>query len=102
MHFHRRLVATAIGPVGSGGGAAMTTDVDVFSRAKRLFPGIALDGVALHIRAPIAAAYDGKPATPSDILVEKTISNAAGDALRLAVEAAATLGVASAPRQPLP
>ena len=101
----------AVGPVGSGGGAAMTTDVDVFSRAQGLFVGIALDGAALHIGAPLAAAYYGKPVTPSDILVEKTISNAAGDALRLAVEAAATQGVASmqpasthgeAPLQPLP
>ena len=85
----------AVGPLGSGGGAAMTNDVDVFSRAKGLFVGIALDGAALHIRAPLAAAYYGKPATPSEILVERTISNPAADALRIAVEAAATEIVAS-------
>jgi lipid-binding SYLF domain-containing protein len=84
----------AVGPVGSGGGAAMTTDVDVFSRVKGLFVGIALDGAALHIRMPLAAAYYGKPATPSEILVERTISNPAADALRIAVEAAATQSVA--------
>jgi len=79
----------AVGPVGSGGGAAMTSDVDVFSRVKGVFVGIALDGAALHIRAPLAAAYYGQPATPVDILVDRSISNPAGDALRSAVEVAA-------------
>jgi lipid-binding SYLF domain-containing protein len=101
----------AVGPASSGGGAAMTTDVDVFSRAKGLFVGIALDGAVPQIRAPLASAYYGKPATLSEILVEKSISSAAGDALRVAVQAAATQSVASmqpastrsaAPLQPLP
>jgi lipid-binding SYLF domain-containing protein len=78
----------AVGPVGSGGGAAMTSDVDVFSRVKGVFVGIALDGASLHIRAPLAAAYYGKPATPADILVDRTVSSPAGDALRTAVEVA--------------
>ena len=89
--------AIAVGPIGSGGGAAMTTDIDVFSRAKGAFLGIALDGAALRVRAPLSTAYYGRPATPADILVSRSISSADSAALRSAVEIAATAEDSSTP-----
>ena len=68
----------AVGPVGAGAGgatAALSADIISFSRAQGLYGGISVDGSVIAVRDGWNSAYYGKSVTPTDILVQGTVSN---------------------------
>jgi SH3 domain-containing YSC84-like protein 1 len=68
----------AAGPVGMGVSAAsanLSADILSFSRSKGLYGGISLDGAVVATRGDWNEAYYGKPLTPTDILIRKTVIN---------------------------
>jgi lipid-binding SYLF domain-containing protein len=68
----------AVGPVGMGVSAAsanLSADILSFSRSKGLYGGISLDGAVVATRGDWNEAYYGKPLTPTDILIRKTVIN---------------------------
>ncbi len=79
-------VSIAIGPVGVGAKGDLPSDLIAFSRSKGLYGGLNLEGSLIEVRDSLNKAYYGKPVTPVDILVRKSVTNpgAAGllDALR--------------------
>jgi len=81
-------VGIAAGPYGAGAQAAtanISADILSFSRSKGLYGGISLDGAIVDVRDSLNKAYYGKPVTPTDILVKRTVSNAHADKLRASV-----------------
>jgi len=81
-------VGIAAGPYGAGAQAAtanISADILAFSRSKGLYGGISLDGAIVDVRDSLNKAYYGKPATPTDILVKQSVSNAHADTLRASV-----------------
>jgi len=71
-------VTVAVGPVGAGADAStanLSADILTFARSKGLYGGVSLKGAVVKIRAGLNAAYYGKPATPTDILVRKNVAN---------------------------
>jgi lipid-binding SYLF domain-containing protein len=66
----------ALGPVGAGAKSNITADFISFSKSKGLYAGLNLDGSYVAVRESINKAYYGKEATPVDILVKKSVSNA--------------------------
>ena len=81
-------VGIAAGPYGAGAQAAtanISADILAFSRSKGLYGGISLDGAVVDVRDSLNKAYYGKPATPTDILVKQSVSNAHADKLRASV-----------------
>jgi len=79
----------AVGPQGAGTGSTITADIISYSRTKGAFASMALDGQVIDVRENLNAAYYGKPATPVDILVKKSVSNAAAAPLQAALKAIA-------------
>jgi len=65
--------SVAAGPKGVGTGAAVTADFVVYSTVKGAFAGISVDGSVLDVRESLNSAFYGKPATPVDILVKKSV-----------------------------
>ncbi len=80
--------SVAAGPIGQGGGLAITSDLVSYSKSKGAFVGISLEGSVLDVRESLNTAYYGRSVTPLDILVRHTASNPQADALRAAVRAA--------------
>jgi len=80
--------SVAAGPKGIGTGAAIDADFIVYSKAKGAFAGLAVEGSVIDVRENLNAAFYGKPATPVDILVSKTVSNPAATGLQAAVKKA--------------
>lgn len=80
--------SVALGPKGVGTGAAIDTDFVVYAKVKGVFAGVAVDGSVLDARDSLNAAYYGKPATPADILVRKSVSRAESSGLESALAAA--------------
>jgi len=74
-------VSIAAGPVGAGAERSVTTDVVAFSRAKGLYGGVNLSGTAVTVNDEWNREYYGKSATPTDILVRRSVTNP--DARRL-------------------
>jgi len=74
-------VSVAAGPVGAGAGAQVNADMVVYTRSKGLYGGLNLDGTVISIDDGRNHAYYGRAATPVDILVTHTVSNAHGQAL---------------------
>lgn len=68
-------VSIAVGPVGAGAGAPVTADMVVFTRTKGLYGGINLDGTVITIDDDDNKVYYGRPVTPVDILIKRTVSN---------------------------
>ena len=71
-------VTVAVGPVGAGADAStanLSADILTFARSKGLYGGVSLKGAVVKIREGLNAAYYGKPATPTDILVRKNVTN---------------------------
>jgi len=71
-------VGVAAGPVGMGASAAtanLSADILSFARSKGLFAGISLDGAVVAVRSGLNNAYYGRPVTPTDILVKRTVVN---------------------------
>lgn len=85
-------VGLAAGPVGVGVSAAtanLSVDILSFSRSKGLYGGISLDGAVVATRGDWNEAYYGKPLTPTDILIRKTVINPQAQRLIEAVAKAA-------------
>jgi lipid-binding SYLF domain-containing protein len=85
-------VGVAVGPVGIGASAAtanLSADIVSFSRSKGLYGGISLDGAVVAVRGGLNDAYYGRPASPAQILVSRTVRNPNGQALALSVRRAA-------------
>ena len=74
-------VSIAAGPVGKGGERSITTDVVAFSRSKGVYGGINLDGTSVTVNDDWNNQYFGKPATPTDILVRRSVTNPKGEKL---------------------
>jgi lipid-binding SYLF domain-containing protein len=79
-------VSVAAGPIGAGAQAA-TVDVLAFSRTKGLFGGLTVEGAVIEPRDSWNHAYYGRPVSPVDILVTRSVRKAAADPLRRAVAA---------------
>jgi lipid-binding SYLF domain-containing protein len=66
----------AIGPVGagvSGATAALSADIVAFSRLQGLYGGLSVEGSVVAVREDWNRAYYGKSATPTDILIRRTV-----------------------------
>lgn len=68
-------VSIAAGPVGAGAGAPVTADMVVFTRSKGLYGGINLDGTVITLDNDGNRAYYGRPVTPVEILIKRSVSN---------------------------
>lgn len=71
-------VGIAVGPVGAGAEAStanLSADIISFSRSKGLYGGISLEGAVMAVRGGLNAAYYGEYASPSDILIARTVHN---------------------------
>jgi len=71
-------VTIAVGPVGAGADAStanLSVDILTFARSKGLYGGVSLKGAVVKVREGLNAAYYKKSATPTDILVRKSVSN---------------------------
>lgn len=79
-------VSVAVGPKGGGQGATVSADIISYSRAKGAYAGMSLDGQVIDVRDSLNAAYYGKPASPVDILVRKSVSNPGAGALQAALK----------------
>jgi SH3 domain-containing YSC84-like protein 1 len=85
-------VSVALGPVGAGAAAAtagISADIVSYSRNRGLFAGIAVDGAVVRVRTSLNQAYFGKAATPTDILVRRSVKNKNANSFLDAVKKAA-------------
>jgi lipid-binding SYLF domain-containing protein len=80
-------LTVAAGPVG-GGAKAQTADVLTYARSKGAFGGMSIDGAVVKTRDQRNEAYYGKPVSPTDIIIRKSVVNPHADKLRSAVAAA--------------
>lgn len=81
--------SVAVGPKGAGQSGTVTADIVSFSKAKGAYAGMSLDGQVIDIRDGLNAAYYGKPSSPVDILIKKTVSNPGAMPLQSALKAVA-------------
>ena len=72
----------AAGPVGKGAERGITTDVVAFSHAKGIYGGLSLDGTLVKVNDEWNTQYYGKAATPTDILIRRSVFNPKADKLR--------------------
>ena len=72
----------AAGPVGIGTGSTVTADMVSFARSKGVYAGLNLEGAVISPDAGANSAFYGKPASPADILVRKTVSSPAAAPLQ--------------------
>lgn len=79
-------ISVAVGPKGGGQGATVSADIISYSRAKGAYAGMSLDGQVIDVRDSLNAAYYGKPTSPVDILVRKSVSNPGAGALQAALK----------------
>jgi lipid-binding SYLF domain-containing protein len=77
-------VAVAAGPVGATA-KAQTADVLAFGRSKGAFGGVTIEGAVIAPRDKWNAAFYGKPVSPVDILIKRTVANPQAEALRKAL-----------------
>jgi lipid-binding SYLF domain-containing protein len=70
---------------GGSGLEGLTADLFVYTRAKGAFAGTAIKGGYIAVADKANKAYYGKPVKPTDILVERTVSNPQAEELRTAV-----------------
>jgi len=81
--------SVAVGPRGSGEGAAMTADFISFSRNRGAFANMSFNGQVIGVRETFNVAFYSKPVSPVDILVTRKVSNAEAEPLRAALKAMA-------------
>jgi lipid-binding SYLF domain-containing protein len=74
--------SVALGPVGGGAKGDITADFISFAKSKGLYAGLNLDGSYVDIRDNLNKAYYGKEASPTDILVNHSVSNPGAVPLR--------------------
>jgi lipid-binding SYLF domain-containing protein len=70
--------AIALGPVGAGAEAAtanLSADIISYSRNKGLFAKMSLNGAVVATRDALNAAYYGKEVTPTQILIQRSVTN---------------------------
>ncbi|MSP47720.1 MAG: hypothetical protein EXQ95_00175 [Alphaproteobacteria bacterium] len=81
----------SVGPVGAGVEASTTgspaTDIVAFSKSQGLFGGAALEGSVIRPKSDFNESYYGKPVTPKQILIDRTVNNPGADGLRRALGA---------------
>lgn len=65
----------ALGPIGEGAKANITTDFISFAKAKGLYAGLNLEGSVVDVRDSLNSAYYGKDVRPVDIIVKNDVSN---------------------------
>ncbi len=95
--------SVAAGPVGVGTEAAtanLGADLVSYSRNKGLYAGVSLEGAIVSPENQLARAYYGREVTPTQILVQREVTNPQAAGL-LAALAKATGGSASAQRASL-
>jgi lipid-binding SYLF domain-containing protein len=79
-------IGIAAGPMGGGTALeGLTADLFVYTRAKGAFVGTSLKGGRIAVAEKSNQAYYGRPVKPTDIVVEKTVSNPHAQGLRTAV-----------------
>ena len=76
----------AAGPVGVGAAAGVTTDMISFARAKGAYAGVSMDGAVVSPDTGANTAYYGRPASPADILVTRSVQNPSGAALQQSLQ----------------
>jgi len=81
--------SVAAGPVGTGATSAVTADIVSFSKSKGLFAGLNLEGSVVKVSDDSNKAYYSMPASPTDIIVKKTVSNPGSANLRAELKKAA-------------
>jgi lipid-binding SYLF domain-containing protein len=74
--------SVALGPVGGGAKADVTTDFLSFSKSQGLYAGINLDGSYISVRDSLNKAYYGKDVSPVEIIVKHSVSNKGAVPLR--------------------
>lgn len=77
----------AVGPKGAG--TSVAADIVSYARAKGAFVSMALEGQVIDVREKFNAAYYGKPASPVDILIKKSVNNPGATALQAALKSMA-------------
>ncbi len=86
-------VSVAAGPVGIGMEGAtphnLSADFLSFARAKGAYAGLSLEGAVIKVRNDWNQEYYGKPVTPVDIIVRKSVRNPHSAALRAVLAAIA-------------
>ncbi|SNB53072.1 Las17-binding protein actin regulator [Arboricoccus pini] len=79
-------VSATAGKLGAGIGAATTVhfgeDIYIFSREQGLYAGVSLDGSALKPKDDYDKIYYGQPVTATQILRDRSVSNAGSQQLR--------------------
>ncbi|MGH7218913.1 MAG: lipid-binding SYLF domain-containing protein, partial [Nitrospiraceae bacterium] len=79
-------IGVAAGPMGGGMGLeGLTADLFVYTRAKGAFVGTALKGGLIAVMDKASHMYYGRPVTPTDSLVKRTIINPQSQDLRTAM-----------------
>lgn len=72
------------GPIGAGmaaSTAALSADIVQYARSHGLYVGVSIDASVVSVREESNRAFYGKPATPVDILIRRSVSNPAAAAL---------------------
>jgi lipid-binding SYLF domain-containing protein len=78
----------AVGPVGAGAEAAsanLSADLVSYTRNKGLYAGLSIEGAVVTSRDDWNRAYYGKGVSPTDIVIERTVSNPQASGLIAAV-----------------
>ncbi len=81
--------SVAVGPKGAGASATFTEDFVAYSKSKGAYANMSLNGQVIDVREGLNAAYYGKPTTPLDILVKKSVSNPGAAPLQAALKSMA-------------
>jgi lipid-binding SYLF domain-containing protein len=69
--------SVAAGPVGAGvtaETAGLSADIVSFSLAKGLYGGVSVEGSVVGVRESLNHAFYGKPVSPTDILIRRTVA----------------------------
>jgi len=74
----------ALGPVGvglTGATANLSADIVSYSRNKGLYAGLSLEGAVVAVREALNTGYYGKEVTPTQILIQREVSNPQAEGL---------------------
>jgi lipid-binding SYLF domain-containing protein len=77
--------SVTVGPRGQGSGADVTSDLVTFARSRGAFVGVSLDGGVISPDPEANAAFYGRSASPTDILVRRSVESAAAAPLQRAL-----------------
>jgi lipid-binding SYLF domain-containing protein len=74
----------AVGPIGAGltgATANISADIVSYSRNKGLYAGLSLEGAVVAVREALNTAYYGKSVNPTQILIQREVTNPQADGL---------------------